>query len=222
MAAMPSGSRRTNYTLLTQIPDDDHLQPPPPPSMFSGTGTGSGGGYDSSHSGEKKRAGFDWDLINLTTDQRRQSAFPASSIGGLQRQSSGSSYGESSISGDYFVPSFSAAAVSTGGGGGDLDGYSSLPDGSGGGGEVLRLKEAGGGGSYSSKSWAQQTEESYQLQLALALRLSSEAMCADDPNLLDPVTDDTAGSRSSGSNTASAEALSHRFWVCVCEYLTVI
>ncbi|XP_071699193.1 serine/threonine-protein kinase CTR1-like [Rutidosis leptorrhynchoides] len=229
MAAMPSGSRRTNYTLLTQIPDDDHLQPPPPPPILSGTGTGSGGGgYDSSHSGEKKRndrAGFDWDLMNLTTDQRiqqnRQSTFPASSISGLQRQSSGSSYGESSISGDYFVPSLSAAAVNSGGG--DPDGYSSLPDGSGGGGgEVLRLKSSeaggggGGGGSYSSKSWAQQTEESYQLQLALALRLSTEAMCSDDPNLLDPVTDETAGSRSSVSNTASAEVLSHRFWANGC------
>ncbi|KAL4578765.1 hypothetical protein LXL04_014896 [Taraxacum kok-saghyz] len=223
--AMPG--RRTNYTLLTQIPDDDHLQPPqpPPPSIFSG-GPGSGGGYDSSHhshSGEKKRndrAGFDWDLMNLTTDQRmqqsRQTAFPAS-IGGLQRQSSGSSYGESSISGDYFVPSLSAAVNS---GGGDPDAYAHLPDG--GGGEVLRLKSSeatggggGGGGSYSSKSWAQQTEESYQLQLALALRLSSEAMCADDPNLLDPVTEETAGSRSSGSST-SAEALSHRFWANGC------
>ncbi|KAI3746330.1 hypothetical protein L6452_08758 [Arctium lappa] len=221
--AMPG--RRPNYTLLTQIPDDDHLQPPqpPPPSMFSG-GTGSGG-YDSSHhshSGEKKRnerAGFDWDLMNLTTDQRmqqnRQPPFPAS-IGGLQRQSSGSSYGESSISGDYFVPSLSAVVNS----GGDPDAYSHLPDG--GGGEVLRLKSSeatgggGGGGSYSSKSWAQQTEESYQLQLALALRLSSEAMCADDPNLLDPVTDETAGSRSSGSSTTSAEVLSHRFWANGC------
>ncbi|CAH1435745.1 unnamed protein product [Lactuca virosa] len=223
--AMPG--RRTNYTLLTQIPDDDHLQPPqpPPPSIFSG-GTGSGGAYDSSHhshSGEKKRnerAGFDWDLMNMTTDQRmqqpRQTAFPAS-IGGLQRQSSGSSYGESSISGDYFLPSLSAAVNS---GGGDPDAYGHLPDG--GGGEVLRLKSSeataggcGGGGSYSSKSWAQQTEESYQLQLALALRLSSEAMCADDPNLLDPVTEETAGSRSSGSTT-SAEGLSHRFWANGC------
>ncbi|KAI3724089.1 hypothetical protein L2E82_35854 [Cichorium intybus] len=193
--------------------------------MFSG-GTGSGGGYDSSHhshSGEKKRnerAGFDWDLMNLSTDQRmqqtRQTPFPAS-IGGLQRQSSGSSYGESSISGDYLLPSLSAAVNSAGG---DPDAYAHLPDG--GGGEALRLKSSeatggggGGGGSYSSKSWAQQTEESYQLQLALALRLSSEAMCADDPNLLDPVTEESAGSRSSGSST-SAEALSHRFWANGC------
>ncbi|KAK9048086.1 hypothetical protein SSX86_032951 [Deinandra increscens subsp. villosa] len=206
--AMPG--RRTNYTLLTQIPDEDHL--PPPPSIFSAaTATGSAGGYDSSHhshSGEKKRTGFDSDLISFTADQRmqqnRQSPFPAS-IGGLQRQSSGSSYGESSISGDYFVPSLSAAVNS---GGGDPDAYTHLPDGGGDGG--------GGGGSYSSKSWAQQTEESYQLQLALALRLSSEAMCADDPNLLDPATDETAGSRSSGFSTTSAEALSHRFWATGC------
>nr|XP_043631628.1 serine/threonine-protein kinase CTR1-like [Erigeron canadensis] len=211
MAAMPGNSRRNHYTLLNQFPDDDHLQQPPPPSIFSGTGSGSGGGYDSSHSGEKKRNNvvFDWDLMNMnptTSDQRnqqnRQSPFPAS-IGGLQRQSSGSSFGESSISGDYFVPSLSAAVNS----GGDPDA------------EVLRLKSlegGGGGGSYSSKSWAQQTEESYQLQLALALRLSSEAMCVDDPNLLDPVTDETAGSRSSGSSTVSAEGLSHRFWANGC------
>ncbi|GFZ11183.1 protein kinase superfamily protein [Actinidia rufa] len=38
----------------------------------------------------------------------------------------------------------------------------------------------------SYRSWAQQTEESYQLQLALALRLSAEATCADDPNFLGP------------------------------------
>ncbi|KAI3776297.1 hypothetical protein L1987_46073 [Smallanthus sonchifolius] len=219
--AMP-GRRTNKYTLLTQIPDEDHLQPPQ--SMLSaGAGSGGGGGHDSSHhshSGDKKRndrSGFDWDLMNFTTDQRmqqnRQSPFPAS-IGGLQRQSSGSSYGESSISGDYFVPSLSAAVNSVGG---DLDAYTPLPDG--GGGEVLRLKSseaADGGGSYSSKSWAQQTEESYQLQLALALRLSSEAMSADDPNLLDTVTDETTGSRSSGTSTISAEALSHRFWANGC------
>jgi len=65
------------------------------------------------------------------------------------------------------------------------------------------------GGSY-SKSWAQQTEESYQLQLALALRLSSEATCADDPNFLDTVPHESSSSRA----TCSAETVSHRFWVC--------
>ncbi|GJZ45882.1 serine/threonine-protein kinase CTR1 isoform X1 [Tanacetum coccineum] len=184
--------RRSTYSLLP--PDDDHPPPPPSSSMFSGSGTGSG---------DKKR--FDWDLINS-----RQPLYPPSSIsaggGGLQRQSSGSSYGESSISGDYFVPSLSAAA----GGGDPL-----LEERGGGGGG------GGGGGSYSSKSWAQQTEESYQLQLALALRLSSEAMCADDPNLLDPaVMDEGGGSRgpggSNGAAVVSPEALSHRFWANGC------
>ena len=51
-------------------------------------------------------------------------------------------------------------------------------------------------------------EESYQLQLALALRLSLEATCADDPNFLDPVPDDSAIRTAS-----SAETVSHRFWV---------
>lgn len=64
-----------------------------------------------------------------------------------------------------------------------------------------------------SKSWAQQTEESYQLQLTLALRISTEATCADDPNLLDYVPDESVSHASASS--ASVEAMSHRFWVCV-------
>ncbi|KAI4318853.1 hypothetical protein MLD38_032513 [Melastoma candidum] len=70
---------------------------------------------------------------------------------------------------------------------------------------------AGGGGS-SGKRWGQQTEESYQLQLALALRLSAEATCADDPSFLDPVPEE-AGFRGSGG---AAEVVSHRFWVKSC------
>ncbi|XP_027768306.1 serine/threonine-protein kinase CTR1-like isoform X2 [Solanum pennellii] len=69
---------------------------------------------------------------------------------------------------------------------------------------------SGGGGSL-SKSWAQQTEESYQLQLTLALRISTEATCADDPNLLDYVPDESVSHASASS--ASVEAMSHRFWV---------
>ncbi|KAJ0101955.1 hypothetical protein Patl1_05946 [Pistacia atlantica] len=56
----------------------------------------------------------------------------------------------------------------------------------------------------SFKSWALQTEESYQLQLALALRLSSQAASAVDPNFL--VFD------SAEHATGSVETLSHRFW----------
>ncbi|KAI3696701.1 hypothetical protein L6452_29189 [Arctium lappa] len=163
--------------------------------------------------------GFDRNLMNLINDQmmqhNRQSNFPAL-IGGLQGQSSGSSYTESSsLSGDYFVPSSFAATSS---GGGDDDVYVHLPDG--GDGRPLRLEstEAGdGGGLYSSlKSWAQQTEEGYKLQLALALRLTSEATCTDDPNLLDPVLDETATLRSSTASASYAEDLSRRFWANGC------
>ncbi|KAK3228438.1 hypothetical protein Dsin_000319 [Dipteronia sinensis] len=58
------------------------------------------------------------------------------------------------------------------------------------------------------KSWAQQAEESYHLQLALALRLSSQAASADDPNFLDINPHEQL--------TASPQALSHRFWVNGC------
>ncbi|GAY52658.1 hypothetical protein CUMW_143580 [Citrus unshiu] len=54
------------------------------------------------------------------------------------------------------------------------------------------------------KSWAQQTEESYQLQLAMALRLSSQAASADDPHFL--------ALSSCDRHTDSAETVSHRFW----------
>ncbi|XP_047319947.1 serine/threonine-protein kinase CTR1-like [Impatiens glandulifera] len=64
----------------------------------------------------------------------------------------------------------------------------------------------------SYKSWAQQTEESYQLQLALALRLSSDAMCADDFNFLEPTTDEER-SVQTGSSPRSAQVLTQRFWL---------
>ncbi|CAI9780200.1 unnamed protein product [Fraxinus pennsylvanica] len=157
--------RLSNYTLLSQTPDDS-LLPQPPLSRIGAA------------------------------------VFPPSI--GLQRQSSGSSFGDSSISGDYYAPSIpsnpemaSFGHISNGGSGG-FKGTSC----------------GGGGGSWSSKSWAQQTEESYQLQLALALRLSSTAICADDPNFLDPVPDEST-SRAS-SSAASAETMSQRFWVNGC------
>ncbi|KAL0309584.1 UNVERIFIED_CONTAM: Serine/threonine-protein kinase CTR1 [Sesamum radiatum] len=171
--------------------------------------------YYESNSGEKNRlkyeraAAFDWDAIDQRSIQAQPqqsrigtAAFPGSL--GLQTQSSGSSFGESSISGDCYVPSFSNPEVA----------FSHLSDAGG----EFKVKAAevsiGGGGSSSSKSWAQQTEESYQLQLALALRLSSEATCADDPNFLDPVPDESGLAAS--SSPASAEAISHRFWVNGC------
>ncbi|KAF0911546.1 hypothetical protein E2562_011176 [Oryza meyeriana var. granulata] len=125
-----------------------------------------------------------------TTTYSLLSQFPDDAAAVLQRQSSGSSYGAGSslsASSDFPFHLPSAAAGSA---------------------------AAGAGGS-PCKSWAQQAEETYQLQLALALRLCADAACAADPGFLDP------GDSGSGSGrafplpppTASAESLSHRFWV---------
>lgn len=207
---MEMPGRRSNYTLLSQVPDD----------QFGGgsaamAGTGATTSYYESVSGEGKNnkgkveRGFDWDAVgDHRANQQGNRMF--SSIG-LQRQSSGSSFGESSLSGEYYAPTLSTTAAN------DMDAYGYLHEDVfkiGGGGGDLRAKGVDGavgtGGSSWGKSWAQQTEESYQLQLALALRLSSEATCADDPNFLDPVPDESALRSSSSS---SAEAVSHRFWV---------
>ncbi|KAK6942659.1 hypothetical protein RJ641_028036 [Dillenia turbinata] len=186
--------RRSNYTLLNQF-SDDH-QPPPQPPKYGGAAAANtmiipSPYHESSHSGDKNRlkSSFDWEQ---TSDHRRIGVLPA--IGGLQRQSSGSSFGESSLSGEYYAPPTISAAH-------DADAGRVK---SGGGVEMVHL-------SSSSKSWALQTEESYQLQLALALRLSFEATCAEDPNFLDP-NDDSAALRSTGS----PESVSHRFWVNGC------
>ncbi|KAL3642663.1 copper transport protein ctr1 [Castilleja foliolosa] len=218
---MEMPSRRSNYTLLSQNPDEPiYHQPPPQQSKLSG---GGGGGLVSqqplfyeSHSGEKNKfksaqaGSFDWDSIDqrmIQVQQQQQSRIGTAPFQGpfaLQRQSSGSSFGESSISGEYFAPSFSNPEMP----------YSHFSDGGG----EFRVKTAemsiSGGDSSSLKSWAQQTEESYQLQLALALRLSSEATCADDPNFLDPGPDESTSVAS--SLPAAPEAVSHRFWVNGC------
>ncbi|XP_073033282.1 serine/threonine-protein kinase CTR1-like [Primulina eburnea] len=208
--------RRSNYTLVSLIPDETLHQPP-----ISAAGGGvmvQQPSYYEPQSGDNNKlkmdmTSFDWDpidqrMIQAQPQQNRigTTAFPSSF--GLQRQSSGSSFGESSISGEFYLPYLSNPEVTLGGlndGGGELRVKAAEPEVSGGG---------GGGESSSSKSWAQQTEESYQLQLVLALRLSSEATCADDPNLLDSIPDESA-SRAS-SFFASAEAISHRFWVNGC------
>lgn len=174
--------RRSNYTLLSQVDDQA-----PSAAKFSGDRS------------------IDWDAGAPDPRNRVATMFPSV---GLQRQSSGSSFGESSLSGDYYVPSISLPPT-------ESDGFSYLPDGAAAGELRLRAPSAaaieGGGGGSSYKSWAQQTEESYQLQLALALRLSSEAASAEDPNFLDPVADD-----SRLSSSGSAESISHRFWVNGC------
>uniref|UniRef100_A0A0E0B6R6 non-specific serine/threonine protein kinase n=1 Tax=Oryza glumipatula TaxID=40148 RepID=A0A0E0B6R6_9ORYZ len=109
----------------------------------------------------------------------------------LQRQSSGSSYGAGSslsASSDFPFHLPSAAAPA-----------------------------AGAPGGSPCKSWAQQAEETYQLQLALALRLCADAASAADPAFLDPghsaTATATAGPFPLPPPTPSADSLSHRFWV---------
>ncbi|KAH9738418.1 serine/threonine-protein kinase CTR1 [Citrus sinensis] len=199
--------RRSNYSLLSQYPDDQ---------LSVGTTSfyesQSGDGKNNNNNKSKHDRAFDWDTSSggadhkLSQQSNRIGNLYTTSIGGLQRQSSGSSFGESSLSGDYFVQNLSGPAAN------EIDSF----------GDVFKI---GGGdfktkqsapvtdGSSSGKSWAQQTEESYQLQLALALRLSSEATCADDPNFLDPVPDESALRSGPAS---SPEAISHRFWVNGC------
>ncbi|KAG2633570.1 hypothetical protein PVAP13_2NG262500 [Panicum virgatum] len=152
MELPPGAARRTNYSLLSQFPDDAAAAGPGPANA-------------------------------------------------LQRQSSGSSYGGGSsvsASSDYpfHLPPPASAAAGPG------------------------SAAAAPGGSSPCKSWAQQAEETYQLQLALALRLCADAACAADPGFLDP-GDPGSGGRGSGNGRAfplaqpapSAESLSHRFWV---------
>ncbi|XP_057499743.1 serine/threonine-protein kinase CTR1-like isoform X1 [Actinidia eriantha] len=147
---MENHGRRSNYTLLTHVPDDlRHLQPPPRPS--GGAAPNYGGKTDS---------GSSWEL----TDRRDSDAF--SHVHGV---------------GGEVVSTASETGVGRG--------HCSLP----------------------SNSWARQTAESYQFQLALALRLSSEATCVADPNFLDHVAEESE-SRSLAS-LGSVESMSHRFWV---------
>ncbi|XP_020211478.1 serine/threonine-protein kinase CTR1 isoform X1 [Cajanus cajan] len=189
---MEMPARRSNYSLLNQT--SDHHSP---------TLLGSSSGDGNNNNSKLERAS-DWDSVDHRQVNRIGNLY--SSIG-LQRQSSESSFGGSSLSGELYAPTLSTAAAS------EIDVFGL---------DGFKFGEARGrfpdaaaamSGGSSSKSWAQQTEESYQLQLALALRLSSDATCADDPNFLDPVPGESA---SRFSSSCSAEAVSHRFWVNGC------
>ncbi|KAF7818741.1 serine/threonine-protein kinase CTR1 [Senna tora] len=210
---MEMPGRRSNYTLLSQFPDDHYGGG----AALSGTAGPSSSGDGKNNKGKLDR-GFDLDLgaDHRVTQQGNRIGNLYPSIG-LQRQSSESSFGGSSLSGEYYAPTLSTATTN------EIDAFGYVHEdglrigGGAGVGSELRTKLTESalrtGGSSSGKSWAQQTEESYQLQLALALRLSSEATCADDPNFLDPVPDESALRSSSSS---SPELVSHRFWVNGC------
>ncbi|ESQ40284.1 hypothetical protein EUTSA_v10012708mg [Eutrema salsugineum] len=218
---MEMPGRRSNYTLLSQFSDDQvsvSVTGAPPPHYDSlSSENRSASNNNSGNNGKTKadRGGFDWDPSGgdhrLTGQPNRAGNMYSSSLG-LQRQSSGSSFGESSLSGDYYMPTLSAAANEIESVGFPQDDGFRLGFGAGGGDLRIQMAADSAGGSSSGKSWAQQTEESYQLQLALALRLSSEATCADDPNFLDPVPDESA----LRTSPSSAETVSHRFWVNGC------
>ncbi|XP_022747277.1 serine/threonine-protein kinase CTR1-like [Durio zibethinus] len=214
---MEMPGRRSNYSLLGQYPDDPYSvsisgAPPPYSDSFSSETTS-----NKNSKVKSERVLIDWDQNqsqNQSQNQQQASRIVggggvggggntyASSIG-LQRQSSGSSFGESSLSGDCYVPTLSTTAAN------EIDSFVYGHDESFRHGDFRAKVE----GSSLGKSWAQQTEESYQLQLALALRLSSEATCANDPNFLDPVLDDSAIRTASSS---SADTVSYRFWVNGC------
>ncbi|CAH2074272.1 unnamed protein product [Thlaspi arvense] len=214
---MEMPGRRSNYTLLSQFSDDQvsvSVTGAPPPHYDSlSSENRSASNNNSGNNGKSKadRSGFDWDPSGgdhrLSGQPNRAGNMYSSSLG-LQRQSSGSSFGESSLSGDYYMPTLSAAANEIESVGFPQDDGFRLGFGGGGGDLRIQMAADSAGGSSSGKSWAQQTEESYQLQLALALRLSSEATCADDPNFLDPVPDESA----LRTSPSSAETVSHRFW----------
>lgn len=191
--SMEMPGRRSDYSLLSQVPDEE-------------VGTGASTSFYESlaadgniNKGRTDRV-YDWDGSGdhkiITQANRIGNMY---SWIGLQRHSSGSSYDDSSLSSDYYAPTLSNPAAN------EINSLGYIHD------DELRMKAVGSGGS-SGKSWAQQTEESYQLQLALALRLSSEATCADDPNFMDPMPDE----RALRSLSSSAEAISHRFWVRIC------
>ncbi|CAI8602560.1 unnamed protein product [Vicia faba] len=203
---MEMPARRSNYTVLSQVPDD--------PFSYAAGGSAPSTSSDgkASRGGKLDRGlGFDWELVgdHRLTQQGNNRIGNLYASTGLQRQSSGSSYGESSLSGggEYYAQTLSTAAAS------EVDAFGYLHEDGFKVGEVRNHLSEGPGwtGGSSGKSWAQQTEESYQLQLALALRLSSDATCADDPNFLDPVPEEASLRLSS-----SPEALSHRFWVNGC------
>ncbi|KAJ7971493.1 CTR1-like protein kinase [Quillaja saponaria] len=213
---MEMPGRRSNYTLLSQIPDEQFRGGATVSGTTAPTSLFESSSLEGKNNKSKVDRGFDWELSadHRLNQQGNRIGNLYSSIG-LQRQSSGSSFGETSLSGEYYPPTLSTTAAN------EIDTFGYMSDdgfrNSGGSTGELRAKlmetTAGTGGSSLGKSWAQQTEESYQLQLALALRLSSDATCADDPNFLDPVPDESA-LRSSSS--CSAEAVSHRFWVNGC------
>ncbi|MCO5600347.1 hypothetical protein L7F22_054458 [Adiantum nelumboides] len=119
----------------------------------------------------------------------------------LQRQSSGSSFVDSLFSSD--VP-FSNLSPTISFSDGDLGLIGTYLD------DICKQDEAAG--AMQDYSWAQQTEQSYNLQLALALRLVAEAGLSEEPLFLPCfTTENRQVVCSAGANSVQTTAF--RFWV---------
>eukprot|EP00250_Pteridium_aquilinum_P012478 c20752_g2_i1 orf=2-2581(-) len=119
----------------------------------------------------------------------------------LQRQSSGSSFTDSLFSSDVPLSTLSPTMSLSAGDSALLGTY--LDD---------ICKQDGATGVTQQCSWAQQTEQSYNLQLALALRLVAEAGLLEDPLLLTCFTKENRQAICSAGAT-SVQATAFRFWV---------
>lgn len=119
----------------------------------------------------------------------------------LQRQSSGSSFTDSLFSSDVPLSTVSPTISHSGGDSALLGNYLN---------DICKQDEAAG--AMQECSWAQQTEQSYNLQLALALRLVAEAGLSEEPLLLPcSSTDNRQVICSAGASSVQATAF--RFWV---------
>lgn len=121
----------------------------------------------------------------------------------LQRQSSGGSLTDSLLSGDVPLSSVSPTVSISASDSAFFGSHSEGQEG----GRGLKQTSAN-----SQQSWAQQTEQSYNLQLTLALRLVAEAEITEEPILLPSSNSEVQPFfLSVGSNSVQATSL--RFWV---------
>uniref|UniRef100_A0A0C9RXN7 non-specific serine/threonine protein kinase n=1 Tax=Wollemia nobilis TaxID=56998 RepID=A0A0C9RXN7_9CONI len=124
---------------------------------------------------------------------------------GLQRQSSGSSYSDSFLSGDFPLTTLSPTVSLNAN---DSAFFNALYDDGCKYDDPRPVKHSNG----SLKSWAQQTEESYNLQLTLALRLTAEATSTEG-NDLHFFGNQVAPHTAAVDSATKVEAASYRFWV---------
>ena len=129
-----------------------------------------------------------------------------SCMSALQRQSSGSSLSDSHFSSDIPLSTLSPPVSTSASDSGLFGAYSEAQEGGKGGRKL--------DGYSSRQSWAQQTEHSYNLQLALTLRLVTEAEITEEPILLPyHISETQSFLLSSGSSSLLATSL--RFWVII-------